>query len=364
MKILYITTIGATMDFFISLIEELVSCGQQVDIACSNIARVDSVYKELGCNIYELSCSRSPLNKGNIKCISEIKEIVKNNNYDIVHCHTPIAAACTRLACKDLRKKDLREIYTAHGFHFYKGAPLKNWIIYYPIEKICSYWTDTLITINKEDYELAKRKFKVKKVEYVPGVGIDVDKFKNTAVDVKKKREELGIPQDAILLLSVGELNENKNHQIVIKALAKLNNSNIHYAVAGEGILHKYLEDLANDLGISKQVHLLGFRKDVNELYKTANIYVLPSLREGLNVSLMEALAGGLTSVASNIRGNVDLIANEDFLFYPNDIASLEKVITSVISQKKSNAVCHTVDNLDKRTVNSMMIKIYDNIIR
>ena len=156
MKILYITTIGGTMNFFQSFIQRLVQEGHTVDIACNNTtSKVAGFYYELGCNVYAIQTSRSPLNKGNIRAIRQIKTLVENNHYDIVHCHTPIAAMCTRIACRRARKQGTKVFYTAHGFHFYKGAPLKNWLVYYPVEKICSYFTDILITINREDYALS-----------------------------------------------------------------------------------------------------------------------------------------------------------------------------------------------------------------
>lgn len=327
MKILYVTTVGMTMNFFKALVGELIKEGHAVDIACNEDEyKVDDFYRESGCKIYQIDCSRSPLSKGNLKAVKELKKIVFENHYDIVHCHTPVAGVCARLACKSFRKKGLKVIYTAHGFHFYQGAPLKNWFVYYPIEKYCSRFTDVLITINQEDYALAKKKMKAKKTEYVPGVGIDVDKFRNTVVDRTAKRKELGIPENAFLLLSVGELNANKNHQIVIRALAQLNDSNIHYMIAGKGDLHDELIDLANQLGVAEQVHLLGYRNDVAELYKTADVYCLPSIREGLNVSVMEAMASGLTVICSCIRGNTDLIS-KDNCFKPQNCCTVKAII-------------------------------------
>lgn len=327
MKILYVTTVGMTMNFFKALVGELIKEGHAVDIACNEDEyKVDDFYRESGCKIYQIDCSRSPLSKGNLKAVKELKKIVSENHYDIVHCHTPIAGVCARLACKNFRKNGLKVIYTAHGFHFYQGAPLKNWLVYYPIEKYCSRFTDVLITINQEDYALAKKKMKAKKTEYVPGVGIDVDKFRNTVVDRTAKRKELGIPENAFLLLSVGELNANKNHQIVIRALAQLNDSNIHYMIAGKGDLHDELIDLANRLGVAEQVHLLGYRNDVAELYKTADVYCLPSIREGLNVSVMEAMASGLPVICSCIRGNTDLIS-KDNCFKPQNCCAVKAII-------------------------------------
>lgn len=304
MRVLYVTTIGLTMIFFKDLIKELIDDGHTVDIACNETAyKVDESYHKMGCKIYPIDCSRSPLSSGNLKAIKQLKKIVIEGRYDIVHCHTPIAGACTRLACMNLRKNGVKVFYTAHGFHFYKGAPLKNWLIFYPIEKFCSRLTDTLITINSEDYELAKKKMKAKHIEYVPGVGVDVDKYKNAVVDKSSKRRELGIPEDAFLLLSVGELNENKNHQIVVHALAQLNNTDIHYLIVGEGPLHDDLVKLSFDLGVSRQVHAVGFRNDVEKLYKIADVNVFPSIREGLPLAAIEGMVSGLPLVCSDNRG-------------------------------------------------------------
>ena len=307
MKILYVTTIGATMGFFRDFIKKLINEGHTVDIATNqSTSKVPEIYEELGCKIYNISCTRSPLNKNTVRAIGEIKKIVNENEYDIVHCHTPIAAMCTRLACIKARKQWTKVFYTAHGFHFYKGAPLKNWLIYYPIEKICSYFTDVLVTINKEDYELAQKNMRAKRIEYVHGVGLDTKKIFNTVVDRKKKREELGISDDAVMLLSVGELNKNKNHETVIKALAQVNDKNVHYFVAGTGGKEEYLKSLAENLGLSENVHILGFRSDVVELYKVSDICVFPSIREGLGKAALEGMAAGLPLIASNNRGTRD----------------------------------------------------------
>lgn len=309
MKILYVTTIASTMHFFENYITELVEAGNKVEIACnSSVSVLSSAYEALGCKIHNIPFSRSPLSLSNIKAYKMLKKVVNSGGYDIVHCHTPIAAAATRLACKKVRKSGTKVFYTAHGFHFYKGAPFKNKLMFYPIEKICAKYTDTLITINKEDFELAQRKFKAKKVCYVPGVGINVAKFRDATVDAAKMREEIGIPDDAKILLSVGELNANKNHIAVIKALADMENKNIHYVVAGEGSVKEMLSQTAAECGVGDRVHLLGKRSDVELLYKLADLYVHPSFREGLPVAVMEAMASGLPCVVSNIRGSRDLV--------------------------------------------------------
>lgn len=367
MRVLYTATIGITMTFFRSIVRQLLDEGHTVDIATNENDgyEVPVCYREWNCKIYPISWSRSPLSTGNVNAVKELKKIVTEGNYDIVHCHTPIAATCTRFACKGLRKSGLKVIYTAHGFHFYKGSPLKNWLLFYPMEKICSRWTDVLITINKEDYALAQKKMRAKRIEYVPGVGIDTERFKNTIIDKNKKREEIGIPQDAFLVLSVGELNENKNHQIVVRAIAEIGDKNIHYAIAGKGDQKEALENLAAGLGISEQFHLLGYRTDVAELYKTADVYALPSIREGLNVSVMEAMASGLPCIVSKIRGNVDMVEDGVNGYYidPFDVSTAVESIKRAIAAPKRDDISGYADKFNDVEINKKMMEIYEGLI-
>lgn len=331
MRILYVVTIGGTMHFFRTLIQELTNQRHMVDIACSEADTVDPYYRKIGCSVYPISCSRSPLSKGNLKAIRQLKALVEQEKYDIVHCHTPVAAMCTRLACRKARKQGTKVFYTAHGFHFYKGAPLKNWLLYYPVEWFCAHFTDLLITINQEDYALAKRKMKAKAIAYVPGVGIDLEKFGNATVDKATKRQELGVPENAKLLLSVGELNENKNHETVIRAIA---DTDIYYMIAGKGGADVHLQSLIRELGMTEQVKLLGFRKDIGELCAAADAFVFPSYREGLSVALMEAMASGLPVVCSRIRGNTDLIdENGGEVFDPHSVADCKSAIEKLLAR-------------------------------
>ncbi len=364
MRILYITTIGGTMTFFKSFVSELVEQGHTVDIACNDkISAVPEIYKELGSKIYTISCTRSPLKFLTLKAIKELREIVKENGYDIVHCHSPIAAMCTRLACKKLRKKTgLKVVYTAHGFHFYKGAPKKNWLLYYPIEKLCAKHTDLLITINQEDYELASKKLKAKKVVYVPGVGIDVAKFANAVVDVKAKREELGVPADAFVLTSVGELNENKNHQVVIRAIAKLNNKNIHFILAGKGCLEEKLRCLSKDLGVEKQVHLLGYRTDIVEIYKASNVSIFPSIREGLGLAAVEGMSAGLPIIVSDNRGSASYAKNNEnaFVCKYNDVDGFALAIDKLYKDKE---LCERWGKINKEQAQIYEVKEINKIM-
>lgn len=339
MKILYVTTISLTMNsFFKPHIEMLVGEGHQVDIACnSRELALDELYGRLGCVAHQVDFSRSPFSKDNIKACGQLKKVIQNGGYDIVHCHTPNAAVITRLVCRKFRKKNgLKVFYTAHGFHFYKGAPKLNWLVYYPVEKYCSRFTDKLITINREDYELAKRKFHAGQVHYVPGVGVDLSRFENVQVDRAAKRKEIGIPEDAILLISVGELSDRKNHKVILQALSQIKRQDLYYIVVGKGERLPDLRNYAEMCGLQERVKFLGFRTDVVELYKTADICCFPSVHEGLPVAVMEAMAGGVPMVCSKIRGNVDLI-HEDagFLVEPFDAEGFATAIERLVEDRK-----------------------------
>ena len=368
MKILYVTTIGTTMGFFKSFIKKLSDDGNQVELACNNTANVPEFYVENGFKIHSIDCSRAPINKGNLKAVKQLKKIVENGHFDIVHCHTPIAAACCRIACRKARKNGTKVIYTAHGFHFYKGAPFKNWLIYYPIEKICSHFTDVLITINTEDYALAQKKMNAKSIQYVPGVGIDIKRFSECVINREEKRKELGIPEDAMLLLSVGELNKNKNHETVIKALAKIHNPNIYYLIAGKGGLEDYLNELIENLDLNNNVKLIGYRADIAELYKAADICVLPSIREGLPVAVMEGMAAGLPLIVADNRGTRDLCQNNINGLVCNTFSSdefadaINKLWNDTsLRRKMGNENLNAAGNFDIKKVNSIMNKIYFN---
>lgn len=258
-------------------------------------------------NYYDIPFERNPLKIGNISCYRKVKKLIEKEQYDIVYCHTPVGGAIARLAAKDMRKNGTQVIYMAHGFHFYTGAPIINWLVYYPVEKWLSRYTDILITINKEDYQRGL-KFKAKRIEYVPGVGIDLTKFYFNEDIRKQKRAELSLTNDDFAMLSVGELTKRKNHLIVLEAMHKINNVNLHYYICGSGPLKEEIESLAKQYHLEKNVHLLGFRKDIYDICNACDLFIFPSLQEGLPVALMEAMACRMPVVCTKIRGNSDLI--------------------------------------------------------
>ena len=336
-KVLLTATVQSHIcQFHRPLVEMLRDSGDvEIHVAAkNNLDQKPGLKLDFADQVFNVPFERSPFNLRNIRAFFELKKVIKSNEYDCIHCNTPVGGILTRLAAIGTRKKNkTKVIYTAHGFHFYNGAPLLNWLVYYPFEWFFSYFTDKLITINKEDYAIAKEKFHAKEVCYVPGVGVDVEKFASVQIDRVAKRREIGIPEDAVLLLSVGELNDNKNHQVIIKALAKLNNPKIHYAIAGGGEKKDYLLDLALQLGVADQFHLLGYRRDIAEINHCSDIFCFPSIREGLGLAAIEAMACGVPIVTSDVRGINDYSEQgvTGFKCSPQDVDSFAEVINGLI---------------------------------
>ena len=362
--------------FNMNNIEILQNLEYQVHIACNfsdrsvwtdeRVEQFKNQMREMNVVCHQVEFSRSPLNiKKNFSSYRQVCELIRQERFCFIHCHTPVAGVISRMAAHKCR---IKVIYTAHGFHFYKGAPLKNWLLYFPIEKILSRWTDVLITITKEDYNRAKKKFNACKTVYVPGIGVDIDKFSNVNADRISIRTSLGLKQDDIMLLSVGELNENKNHSIVIKSLGALQDSKIHYYIAGTGTLKDLLIRTAEDNNVGDKVHLLGYRTDIPELLKSADIYVLPSIREGLNVSLMEAMASGLPCICGNIRGNTDLIESGigGYLVSPTNedeyCACIKRIINPLKSKTMSEYNQRKIKKFGTSVVKNIMEEIYINL--
>ena len=315
---------------------------------------------------HQIDFSRNPLKiNRHLKSYKQLLELVRINQYNFIHTHTPIASAIIRIVA---HRTHTKVIYTAHGFHFYDGASWKNWLIFYPIEKFLSRWTDVLITINEEDYKRAVEKLHAKEVVYVPGVGVDTKKFGNCNIDKKEKRAEFGIPDDAFVLISVGELQKRKNQKVIIEALNILKNPDIYYIVVGQGILKAEYTQLITKYRLEQNVRLLGFRTDVAELLNMADICVFPSYSEGLPVALMEAMAVGLPIVCSKIRGNVDLVKDNQggFLCNPDDIGEFAEMIDKVIENgcdQMGRVNKENIRKFDVESINECMKEIYFRIV-
>lgn len=375
-KVLFVATVVKThiMEFHIPYLKMFKEMGWETAVAARNDYENPADCVIPYCDIYyNIPFERNPLKPGNLKAYKELKHIIDEGEYDIIHCHTPVGAMLTRLAAKQARKQGTKVFYTAHGFHFYKGAPAINWILYYPVEKWLSRYTDVLITINKEDYERAKT-FKAGKVCYVPGVGIDLKKFNAGYVNKEQKRKEIGVSADDFVLLSVGELIPRKNHEVVIRALLVLKRldklNHIEYVICGRGAYEADLRKLAEELDVADHVHFLGYRNDISEICNCADLFVFMSHQEGLPVALMEAMACGLPAVCSNIRGNTDLIedgvtgllANNT----PEEVAqSISKMKSdTALRNRVASAALQKIKQFDLSSVEDEMSKIYGGGVR
>lgn len=383
-RALMLASVASMIDLFNrENVELLQLLGYKVDVAANfshgsitSQERVDVFKKELegqGIEVYNIPIPRSLVKvKEIINSYHSIKKIVNRNRYDIVHCHSPIGGVLCRLACRTARRKGTKVIYTAHGFHFYKGAKFRAWLLYYPAERICSRWTDILITINSEDY-MAARNFNTCKVKYVAGIGIDTNKY--TKVDRRVIRTEYGLADDDFVFASTGQLSKRKNHKVVIQALDMLYNSekgrtcdkNIKYLVIGFGEKEEELKQLVSEKNLDDKVVFAGYQSGVREILSSVDAFVFPSIQEGLPVALMEAMAEGLPIVASKIRGNVDLIENEKSGYLvdynaPEQFAdAMLKIVNGDNSQMRAREV-EKIKAFDKNVVNACMKNIYKEV--
>lgn len=310
-KVLIVTTISGFLAQF-----EMNDVGILKDLGCelhyaSNFR--NPVYesdqeelKQKGIRLYQIDIEKSPIHLAhNIKAFYQICRVIKTEQIELLHCHNPLGGVLGRLAAFVCRRQKVRVIYTAHGFHFYKGAPFLNWLFYFPVEALLARITDCLITINKEDYKrtssfcLKKNGMRVQ----IPGVGVCTERFRKGPEVRKQMRDRLGIGEEVFYILSVGELNKNKNHEVILRAIAKLDNPKIHFGICGKGEREEYLGRLAEELGIDSQFTMFGFRRDIPDMLQCADCFAFPSRREGLGIAAIEAMAGGIPLITSDCRG-------------------------------------------------------------
>lgn len=376
--LMYASVASMIQQFNMENIRLLMKQGYEVDVACNmeqgssisaeKVAAMKQELEAMGVSVHHVPVPRKITAVGSIlESLRATRKLMNNRAYSLIHCHSPIGGMICRLANRCSRGYGkARMIYTAHGFHFYKGAPKKNWLMFYPVEWFCSRYTDVLITINQEDYALAKNRMKAKQVEHVPGIGVDL----NRIAGFSGKREELcaslGISEDSVLLLSVGELNENKNHSAVVDVLDRLP-ENYHYLICGQGANRPALESLARERGCENRLHILGYRDDVISIVKSCDLFVFPSKREGLSVALMEAMACGKPCFVSDIRGNRDLIDDgQGGLLLKTEILGQELIERlnkiedmPVFREKCGQANREKVNMFSRETVGKLMDGIY-----
>ena len=371
-KVLFVATVVKThmMQFHIPYLKMFRDMGWETAVASKNDYENPDDCRIPYCDTYyDIPFERMPWKAKNLQAYRMLKKIIDEGDFDLIHCHTPVGAMIARLAAMAARKKGTKVIYTAHGFHFFKGAPLVNWLLFYPAEWLLAPVTDVLITINKEDYARAKRSMRAKRIEYVPGVGIDTGRFHADPEIRQTKRRELGFREEDFLLLTVAEMTKNKNHITHLQALALLKETaeyaNMHYLIVGRGEEWKGLEQSARELGISEHVHFLGYRTDAPDLYRCSDLFLFMPYREGLSVALMEAMGSAMPIICTKIRGNTDLVDDGiSGMFSENEPEALAKAILELYRDPEKRtaygqAAAEKVKLFDNENVHAQVKEIY-----
>lgn len=369
-KALIITTIsGFVPQFEMNDVKILQESGYIVHYASDFENPIYSIdvksLEEQGLILHHIDIKKSPFKiRENTKAFFQLKKIIEEENITLVHCHNPMGGVVGRLAAR-CSKRSPYTIYTAHGFHFYQGAPAKNWILYYTAERLLARYTNRLIVINSEDYERAK-KFQLSpngRIEIIPGVGIDVIKFCKRKELREKKRKELNIPADAFHVVSVGELNDNKNHAVMIKAIAQLENSDIYYSICGRGVGEEKLKALIREYHLEQNVRLLGYRIDVEEVLQSADCFAFPSKREGLGIAAIEALACEVPIIAADNRGTREYMRQgEDGIVCRT--GSVEEYAYAIMEIKNSSQLRDVMAKNGRKMAEQFSIDETDRIMR
>lgn len=309
-KVLIVTTVsGFLPQFEKNNVKLLREAGCEIHYA-SNFKNPIYAFQEAdlkmqGIRLHQIDIAKSPFKiRTNLRAVRQLLHIIEENAIDIVHCHNPMGGAAGRAAVWLSGRKPY-VIYTAHGFHFYKGAPMRNWMLFYPAERLLARMTDLIVTINREDFERAQ-KFRLKaggSVFQIHSVGVDRKRFSPKQEKGENKRKELRIPQKAFHIITAAELNDNKNQKVIVGALAALTQQDIYYTVCGKGQGECRLRELIREKGLENRIRLIGFRTDMEEILQTADCFAFPSYREGFGVAAVEALLCGVPLIVSDNRG-------------------------------------------------------------
>ena len=368
MKILFVATVRSHIgQFHMPFIRFLVEQGHEVHAAFrDNSADKQGLDLSVIHQTFEIPFERSPLKLNNLKAYFALKKVIDAGDYDIIHCHTPMGAVITRLAAKNAKKRGAKVFYTAHGFHFYRGAARKNWLLFYPVEKLLASRADVLITINQEDYDLAvAKKFRAGRIVRINGVGVDLRKFSPVSAEEKRRaRAALGIGQEQFVLLYAADLSYRKNQSMLFRALNRIGENIPHMCLLlpGQPIARREYEQQCAQLGIDDRVRFLGYRRDIDRLLAACDCVVSSSRQEGLPINLIEAAARGKYIIATDVRGNADVVRQSGFgtLVALNDDEAMAEAIRDFYrSGRAERADVSAVAVYDQAAIIAQLRKIY-----
>lgn len=367
MKKLLITSTDLMMiQFLVPHVKHLSENGFHVEIACSVVGdRIDDVRRAVegyAKAVHTVRLERSPTSPNNLKGYRDMSKLLDENRYDIIWTNEPVMGVVTRLAARSLRRQGTKVVYMCHGFHFFKGASLPSWLLYYPVERFMARFCDLIVTINREDEARAKT-FHCSRVGYIHGIGVNTERLhkRDERSDI---RTELGLAAEDFVVLSVGELNTNKNHQIIIRAIAQLADPDIHYVLCGKGDQLENLTALAKECGIADRVHFLGYRRDVVDICTQADVFAFPSRREGLGLAPLEAMYCGLPVIASDTRGIQDYTfdGKSGYLRNSEDAAGFAEAIATL---KSDAAMRHDFGTYNQKTVKAFCLeRVKDEVLQ
>lgn len=352
-KVLYVATVLSHIcQFHLPYLKMFKEKGYEIHVAArDNLAEKNGLQLQYADKHFEIPFQRSPFAPKNIKALKQLKKLINEERYDLIICNTPVGGILTRIAAKKARKQGTKVVYIAHGFHFYKGASKKNWLIYYPIEKHFAKKCDMIITINQEDYELAKRKFKVR-VERLHGLGVDEKRyFSVDQAGRRKVRRDMGYSENDFLILVVGELLDNKNQIQAIKAvqICVSEHPNIRLLIAGNGKKRDYLEGYVRANNLEKNVQFLGYCTNLEYYQRIVDLGISCSIREGLGFNVIEAMMSGNTFIATKNRGHCELIKDGEngYLVEVGDNVALAEKISMLL--KDESLKNHLESNAKKK---------------
>jgi len=334
-RVLFVATVYTHLAaFHIPFMKLLQGWGYEVHAAASSAEGHKDEVEAIGVRCWDIPFVRSPVSLKNLTAYRKFKSLLRRERFDLIHVHTPMAAWLGRLTAKRTGQGPV--LYTAHGFHFYKGAPLTYWLFYYPAERLVARWTDGLIVMNSEDYERAQKMgFKPdENLFFVHGVGVDLERFSQGRENGISVREELGLDNQDVVVTCVAEFIPRKNHGFLLDAwkFVSRNERKSHLLLVGEGRICNAMESRVQQKRIPR-VYFLGFRRDVPRILAATDVLVLTSKHEGLARCIMEAMAAGKPVVATDVRGSRDLVENgvTGLLVELGDVEGLAQALLQLI---------------------------------